>query len=31
MMCAAAGVKMNMGLSLNGVLEVHFVYCYLYI
>ena len=29
MMFATAVVKMNMGLSLNGVLEVHFLHCYL--
>jgi len=29
MMFAAAGVKMNKGLSLNGVLKVHFLHCYL--
>jgi hypothetical protein len=29
MMFAAAVVKMNMGLPLNGLLEVHFLHCYL--
>jgi len=28
-MFAAAVVKMKVGLSLNGELEVHFLHCYL--
>jgi len=28
-MIAATGVEMNKGLSLNDVLEVHLLHCYL--